>query len=227
MIPPPPFLQSVCPVYFKDLLFQTQHTAFFTSRPRTTSSSPDFYCKHLASSNFGVLTHSIISWRGISSYSLKINRCSFRLRKLYKMSFYEMEQEVSPRPLRNLLTPLCSLPGSESRYSCALISNRPESAHRLLTTSRINYSKTAMTNPPPVPLRPCLRRSLSWIKPVNIWVSMNTSKNLLKLLEVTALRKASRWKEGGDEVGLEEEGLGEVGEVRDSSSRSAPPMKRE
>lgn len=58
---------------------------------------------------------------------------------------------------------------------------------------------------------------------------MNTSKNLLKLLEVTALRKASRWKEeeGGDEVGLEEERLGEVGEARDSSSRSAPPMKRE
>lgn len=53
---------------------------------------------------------------------------------------------------------------------------------------------------------------------------MNTSKNLLKLLEVTALRKASRWKDEG-EAG--EEGLGKVGEETDSSSRSAPPMKRE
>ena len=52
---------------------------------------------------------------------------------------------------------------------------------------------------------------------------MNTSRNLLKLLEVTALRKASRWKEEVEE----EEGLGKEGEETVSSSRSAPHMKRE
>lgn len=59
---------------------------------------------------------------------------------------------------------------------------------------------------------------------------MNTSRNLLKLLDVTALRKASRWKdeeEGEGEEEEEEEGLGRVGKETDSSSRSAPPMKRE
>lgn len=91
------------------------------------------------------------------------------------------------------------------------------------------YCNTAAGNQISVPLRPCLRRSLSWMKPVNIWVSINTSKNLLKLLEVTALRKASRWKdvEEEEEEEDEEEGLGKVGEETDSSSRSAPPMKRE
>lgn len=52
---------------------------------------------------------------------------------------------------------------------------------------------------------------------------MNSSRNLLRLLEVTAFRKASRWK---DEV-VEEDGLVKVGEEMDSSSRSTPPKKRE
>lgn len=78
-----------------------------------------------------------------------------------------------------------------------------------------------------LPLRPCLRSSLSWMKPVNIWVSMNTSRNLLKLLEVTALRKASRWKDEDEDEEEEKEGLGKVGDKKDSSSRSAPPMKTE
>lgn len=61
---------------------------------------------------------------------------------------------------------------------------------------------------------------------MNVWVSMKTSRNLLRLLEVTALRKGSRWKEEEEEE--EEEGLSEEGEeTDDSSSRSAPPMKRE
>lgn len=55
---------------------------------------------------------------------------------------------------------------------------------------------------------------------------MNTSRNLLKLLEVTALRKASRWKDAAQEE--DEEGPGEAGdETDDSSSRSDPPMKSE
>lgn len=56
---------------------------------------------------------------------------------------------------------------------------------------------------------------------------MKTSKNLLKLLEVTALRKGSRWKDELEDEEEEDEGLGKVGEETDSSSRSAPPMKRE
>lgn len=56
---------------------------------------------------------------------------------------------------------------------------------------------------------------------------MNTSKNLLKLLDVTALRKASRWKDDEAEGKVEEEGLGMIGEETDSSSRSAPPMNKE
>ncbi len=93
---------------------------------------------------------------------------------------------------------------------------------RTLLTCKL-FCEAPTANQMSAPLRPCLRRSLSWMKPVNIWVSMNTSKNLLKLLEVTALRKASRWKDDEEE----EEGLGEVGEETDSSSRSGPPMKRE
>lgn len=59
---------------------------------------------------------------------------------------------------------------------------------------------------------------------------MNTSRNRLKLLDVTALRKVSRWKEEeGHGEAKEDEGerLGRVGEEMDSSSRSAPPMKSE
>lgn len=68
------------------------------------------------------------------------------------------------------------------------------------------------------PLRPCLLNSLSCTNPVNICVSINTSRNLLRLLEDTALRNASRWNAEG--VGEEEN------EAEDSSSRSLPPMKR-
>lgn len=92
-----------------------------------------------------------------------------------------------------------------------------------------HYVDTSNT---PVPLMPCLRSSLSWMKPVNICVSMNTSRNVLKLLDVTALRKVSRWKDEGlgeaeEEKEEEEEGLGRVREEMNSSSRSAPPMKSE
>lgn len=85
------------------------------------------------------------------------------------------------------------------------------------------YCNTTAAKHISLPLRPCLRTSLSWMKPVNICVSMKTSRNLLKLFEVTALRKASRWKDEDEE----DEGLGKVGDETDSSSLSAPPMKRE
>ncbi len=49
----------------------------------------------------------------------------FRFSNQFMDWFIEATQQISPRPLRNLLTPRCSLPGSESRYSCALTSNRP------------------------------------------------------------------------------------------------------
>lgn len=45
---------------------------------------------------------------------------------------------------------------------------------------------------------------------------MKTSRNLLKLLDVTALRKASRWNDEGDgEAEEEEEEDGELGRVRE------------
>lgn len=69
------------------------------------------------------------------------------------------------------------------------------------------------------PFRPCLRNSLSCTNPANICVSMKTSRNLRRLLEDTALRKASRWNDEG--VGEEED------EAEDSSSRSLPPIKSE
>ncbi|TNN75965.1 hypothetical protein EYF80_013728 [Liparis tanakae] len=90
---------------------------------------------------------------------------------------------------------------STSRGACA-------SSSRSSTTAAAGGS---------VPRRPCLRSSLSWMKLVNIWVSMNTSRKRLRLLDDAA----------GEEEDEEEEGLGEAGEEMDSSSRSAPPMKRE
>lgn len=61
---------------------------------------------------------------------------------------------------------------------------------------------------------------------------MNTSRNLLKLFDVTAFRKVSRWKDEGlgeaeEEDEEEEDGFGRVWEEMDSSSRSTPPMKSE
>ena len=44
----------------------------------------------------------------------------------------------------------------------------------------------------PRPLASCRRSSRSWMKPRNVWVSMKTSRNRRRLLEETALRKASR-----------------------------------
>lgn len=204
------------------------HTAFCTSRPRAASSSSDYSCKHLASSNFDILTqHHFLERNFIllpENKQMPIQREKMLWDKLrWTRKSYQDPWGTCWRLFAHSL--------EESPDTLVLSSQTDLKVHTDSSACFISATakRTSTTNPASVPLRPCLRRSLSWMKLVNIWVSMNTSKNLRKLLEVTALRKASRWKEeeGGEEVGLEEEGLGEVGEVRDSSSRSAPPRKRE
>lgn len=47
----------------------------------------------------------------------------------------------SPRPLRNLLTPLCSVSGSSSRYCSTLCSNRPVTRQPNITTTNKLFSR--------------------------------------------------------------------------------------
>lgn len=104
------------------------HMALSMSHPRSTfSSGLQTFC-------FSKLWHPDSEHHFLErNFILFPEKSKNKQRKLYKMvdtdwliHEVEVEQEVSPRPLRNLLTPRCSLPGSESRYSCALTSNRPE-----------------------------------------------------------------------------------------------------